>query len=154
MSPTLTPGTKTRPTPNKSRQIAPRTWIDINAEIKSLNIMHNRNMLRCIIHHTRIHNSSTYSGSKHIHSSIQHVHHNSWNHRYNCRDETNRSTYLLMKNSPATSYVATTFHPTIGHRAHQSLRNTAISKMGMIPQAIRVKTGLHIAKVHKSTKPT
>ena len=31
------------------------------------------------------------------------------------------STYLLMNTSPATSYVAATFHPTIGQRAHQSL---------------------------------
>ena len=31
------------------------------------------------------------------------------------------STYLLMKTSPATSYVVATFHPTIGQRAHQSL---------------------------------
>ena len=54
----------------------------------------------------------------------------------------------------ATSYVAATFHPTIGQRAHQSLGNTATPKMGMIPQGIRVKIGLHIAQVHKSAKPT
>ena len=28
-----------------------------------------------------------------------------------------------VRTHPATSYVATTFHPTIGHRAHQSLSN-------------------------------
>ena len=46
------------------------------------------------------------------------------------------------------------FHPTIGQRAHQSLSNTATPELGMIPQGIRVKEGLHLAKVHKSTKPT
>ena len=59
-------------------------------------------------------------------------------------------TYLLMKNSPATSYVAAMFHPTIGQRAHQSLSNTATLELGMIPQGIRVNTGSHIAKVHKA----
>ena len=46
------------------------------------------------------------------------------------------------------------FHPTIGQRAHQSLSNTTTPKLGMIPQGIRVNAGLHIAKVHKSAKPT
>ena len=64
------------------------------------------------------------------------------------------STYLLMKNSPATSYVAATFHPTIGQRAHQSLSNTATPELGMIPQGIRANAGLHIAKVFQSAKPT
>ena len=53
-----------------------------------------------------------------------------------------------------TSYIAATFHPTIGQHAHQSLSNTATPKLGMIPQGIRVKAGLHIAKVHKLAKPT
>ena len=66
----------------------------------------------------------------------------------------NSSTYLLMKNSPATSYVATTFHPTIGQRAHQSLSNTTTPKLGMIPPRIRVNAGLRIAKVHQAAKPT
>ena len=60
----------------------------------------------------------------------------------------------LVRIRPATSYVAATFHPTIGQRAHQSLSNTATPKLGMIPQGIRVKAGLHIAKVHKSSNPT
>ena len=64
------------------------------------------------------------------------------------------STYLLMKNSPATSYVAATFHPTIGQRAHQYLSNTTTPKLGVIPQGIRVNAGLHIAKVCQSAKPT
>ena len=45
-----------------------------------------------------------------------------------------------MKN-PATSYVAATFHPTIGQRAHQSLSNAATPELGMIPQGIRVNAG-------------
>ena len=45
-----------------------------------------------------------------------------------------RQQYLsLMKNSPATSYVAATFHPTIGQLAHQSLSNAATPELGMIP---------------------
>ena len=63
----------------------------------------------------------------------------------------NSSTYLLMKNSPATSYVATTFHPTIGQRAHQSLSNAATPELGMIPPRIRVIAGLHIAKGHNQS---
>ena len=55
---------------------------------------------------------------------------------------------------PATSYIIAKFHPTIGQRAHQSLINTATLKLGMIPQGIRVKSGLHIPKVHKSSNPT
>ena len=52
---------------------------------------------------------------------------------------------------PATSYVATTFHPTMGQRAHQSLSKTATPELGMIPQGIRVNAGLHIAKVCQHT---
>ena len=59
----------------------------------------------------------------------------------------------LKRIRPATSYVAATFHPTIGQRAHQSLSNTATLELGMIPQEIRVKVGLQIAKEHKSSKP-
>ena len=66
----------------------------------------------------------------------------------NCRDEVTSITYLSMKNSPATSYVAATFHPTIGQRAHESLRNTATPELGMIPPRIRVNAGLHIAEGH------
>ena len=46
---------------------------------------------------------------------------------------------ILKRSWPATIYVATTFHPTIGQHAHQSLSNTATPKLGMIPQGIRVK---------------
>ena len=59
----------------------------------------------------------------------------------------------LIRTRPATSYIASTFHPTIGQRAHQSLSNAATPELGMIPQGIRVKESLHIAKVHKSANP-
>ena len=58
------------------------------------------------------------------------------------RDAVNISTYLLMKNSPATSYVAATFHPTIGQLAHQSLIHAATPELGMIPQGLRVNCRL------------
>ena len=51
----------------------------------------------------------------------------------NYRDEVTSSTYLMMKNSPATSYIIATFHPTIGQLAHQSLSNVATPELGMIP---------------------
>ena len=56
-------------------------------------------------------------------------------------------TYIMMKN-PAASYIAATFHPTIGQRAHQSLSNAATPELGMIPPRIRVNAGLHIAEGH------
>ena len=41
--------------------------------------------------------------------------------------------YLSYKEAcPATSYVAVTFHPTIGTCAHQYLSNTATLELGMI----------------------
>ena len=56
-----------------------------------------------------------------------------------------KSTHLIITH-PATSYIVATFHPTIGQGAHHSLSNTATPELGMIPQGIRVKVGLHIAK--------
>ena len=54
---------------------------------------------------------------------------------------------LIWKRSwPATSYVATTFHPTIGQCTHQSLSITATPELGMIPQGIKEITGSHIAQ--------
>ena len=48
---------------------------------------------------------------------------------------------------PATSYVATMFHPTIGQCAHQSLSTTATPELGMIPtRNKRTLAGSHIAK--------
>ena len=40
---------------------------------------------------------------------------------------------ILRRSFPATSYVTTTFHPTIGQCAHHSLSSTATPKLGMIP---------------------
>ena len=55
--------------------------------------------------------------------------------------------YVSYENCPATSYVAATFHPTIGQRAHKSLSNTATPELGMIPQGLKgTIAGLHIAK--------
>ena len=39
----------------------------------------------------------------------------------------------LIGTHPATSYVAATFHPTIGQCAHHSLSNTSTLELGMIP---------------------
>ena len=58
----------------------------------------------------------------------------------------------LIRTHLVTSDITATLHPTIGQRAHQCLSNTATPELGMIPQGIRVKVGLHIAKVHKSSK--
>ena len=52
-----------------------------------------------------------------------------------------------MKNL-ATSYVAATLHPTIGHRAHKSLSNPATHELGMIPPRIRFNAALHIVEGH------
>ena len=72
---------------------------------------------------------------------------------YDCKSRLVKNTYLL-RTAPTTSYVTATFHPTIGQHAHQYLSNTATLELGMIPQEIRVKAGLHIVKVHNSAKPT
>ena len=72
---------------------------------------------------------------------------------YNCRGKMDMNTHLI-RSCPATSYVAAMFHPTIGQCAHQSLSNTTTLELDMIPQGIRVKVGLHIAKVHQPAKPT
>ena len=57
---------------------------------------------------------------------------------------------------PTTSYVAATFHPTIGHCAHQSLSNNATLELGMIPHGIRgTLAGSQVAKdTQNSTKLT
>ena len=52
----------------------------------------------------------------------------------------------LIRTCPATSYVAATFHPNIGQRAHQSLSNTATPKLGMVSPRNKEQAGLHIAK--------
>ena len=56
-------------------------------------------------------------------------------------------TLILKKYFPTTSYVAATFHPTIGLCAHQSLRNTTTLELGMIPTRNKgTLEGSHIAK--------
>ena len=55
----------------------------------------------------------------------------------------------------ATSYVAATFHPTIGQRAPKPLNNAATPELGMILQGIRELAGWHIAKGNQNiAKPT
>ena len=65
-----------------------------------------------------------------------------------------KNTYLG-RNLSATSYVAATFHPTIGQCAHQSLSNTTTPKLGMIPTRIKGTLGnSHIAKDTTRTQPS
>ena len=52
--------------------------------------------------------------------------------KYNCRGKMDMNTHLI-RTRPATSCVVATFHPTTGHRAHQSLNNIATPDLGMIP---------------------
>ena len=62
---------------------------------------------------------------------------------------------ILWWTRSTTSYVAATFHPTIGQRAPQSLSNVATPELGMIHQGIRELAGLHIAKdIQYTAKPT
>ena len=108
--------------------------------------------------HNRMHNPSFYMHSYSMHNSLIIQRKQTYipaltmfiiSHEtvYKLQRWISSSTYLLMKN-PATSYVAATFHPTIGQRAHQSLSNAATPELGMIPPRIRVKAGLHIARGH------
>ena len=56
--------------------------------------------------------------------------------------------YLSLKEArPATNYITTMFHPTIGHCAHQSLSTTTTPELGMILTRNKgTTTGSHIAK--------
>ena len=91
---------------------------DINAEIESLNNRHN----------------SSYKDAQSFKQSAEaNIDIPAFTININYRDAVNSNTYLLMRNSLATSYVATTFHPTIGQRAHQSFSNAATLELGMIP---------------------
>ena len=116
-------------------------------------MMHNRN---AIMHNPsfKMHISTTYSGSNtHTIPAFHMFIITHWHQYINCRDEVTSSTYLSMKNSPATNYVVAMFHPTIGQCAHQSLSNAATLELGMIPPRIRVNAGLHIARGH-NRQPT
>ena len=92
-----------------------------------------------------MHNCLTYSGSKTIHSSIQHVQHNSLNIKYDYRSEIDKNTYLINNSfhnhlrrcnvppnhRPACSLISQQHcHPQVGH---DSPRN-------------KEQVGLHIAK--------
>ena len=52
-----------------------------------------------------------------FHSTI-HLLHISLINIYNCRDKMEKNTYLGSEAHPTTSYVAATFHPTIGQCVH------------------------------------
>ena len=85
------------------------------------------------IHRCRMNQHSAEATDTHF--QHRHVHHNySIDIKYIIAEMKYRQqTYLSVKNSFATSYVAATFHPTIGQRAHQSLSNAATLELGMIP---------------------
>ena len=53
---------------------------------------------------------------------------------------------ILRRSFPTTSYVAATFHPTIGQCAHQSLSITATLELGMISTRNQETTGLHTTR--------
>ena len=53
--------------------------------------------------------------------------------KYSCRKTNTQEIFILKESCPATSYVATTFDPTIGQCAHQSLRSISTPELGMIP---------------------
>ena len=59
---------------------------------------------------------------------------------------------FFMKNSPATSYVVATFHPTIDQCAPYSLNNTATPEMGMILQGIRNKQAYTQPRIQKHSQ--
>ena len=83
--------------------------------------------------HTQMHNSSYKDAQSFKQSAEANIYIPAFNININYRDAVTNSTYLLMKNPPATSYVAAMFHPTIGQLAHQSLSNAATPELGMIP---------------------
>ena len=72
---------------------------------------------------------------------------------YICRGETNTRILILEEACPATSYIATTFHPTIGQCAHKSLSTPATPEMGMISTRNWGTTSSHITK-HIKTQPS
>ena len=96
-----------------------------------------------------MHNCLTYQEIKTIHSSIQHVHHNSldikYNGEYNCRDEIDKNTYLV-RNSSRNQLRRCNVPP--NHRPVCSL----ISQQHCHPRAgydsprNKEQAGLHIAK--------
>ena len=103
-SPTLRLAKRMLPCHWPSGKTAPWTWTYI--KMKCLNI-----------NHAKMHNHSHTQWKKtYIHSGIQHVHHSSLT--LNMIVEVKWTRILIFKRTRfATSYVASTFHPTIGQRA-------------------------------------
>ena len=87
-----------------------------------------------------------------FHSNIHHVH-NSLN---KFIAEIKHMRILILKRSfPVTSYVAATFHPTIGQCAHQSLNGTTTPELGMVPTRNKGTLAYsHIAKDTTKTQPS
>ena len=114
-----------------------------HAKMQLFNI-HSYNYVSCTAKLTCIHTSIHSTCSFHIINS-----------KHGCRSKNGQDHLSLWRSRSATSYVAATFHPTIGQRAPQSLSNAATPEMGMIHQGIRELTGLHIAKdIQYTAKPT
>ena len=75
--------------------------------------------------------------------------------RYSCRKSNTQEILILKGACLATNYVATTFHPTIGQWAHQSLSGTATPEMGMIPtRNMETLEDSHITKDTTKTQPS
>ena len=100
-----------------------------------------------------MHNCLTYSGRKTIHPNIQHVHHNSLNIKYNCRDEIDKNIYFV-RNSSRNQLRCCNIPP--NHRTVLSL----VSQQHCHPRARhdsprnKEQEILHIAKDTQSAKPT
>ena len=66
--------------------------------------------------------------------------------KYSCRDKI-QEIFILKEACLATSYVAATFHPTVGQCAHYFLSTTPTLELGMIPTRNKgTLADLHIAK--------
>ena len=89
-----------------------------------------------------------YSGSKHIyfiHAFIMFI----LIHKKFIEDIKYTRILIWKQRWLATSYIATTFHPTISQCAHHSLNITATLELGMIPQGTREIIGSRIAQKPK-----
>ena len=87
-------------------------------------------------------NNAIYSGTKHIyfiHAFIMFI----LIHKQFIEDIKYTRILIWKRSWPAISYVAATFHPTIGQCAHQSLSTTATLELGMIPTRNKGTTDLH-----------
>ena len=114
-------------------------------------IIHNYNCILCTDMIIYLAQRNQYAFKQ---AFIQHVHFILINSKYRIAEVKCIRLLILWKLCSTTSYVAATFHPTIGQRAHQSLSNAATPELGMILQGIRELAGLHIARIHKNTQPS